>query len=300
VSDAEAGAGPKPFAGPAQNHRAALFYYMAGVGLLSLLDACIKDVATRYPTFEVAFLRYSAGVFVIGAVVAYVRPGWPSRQLIVVNGIRSGLAALLAVTFFFSLSALPLAEAVALSFISPAFMALFGTLILKEALARRVGVALAVGFLGVLVIIGGKLGQSTYGPLAIWGALAALVSAVVYALSLVLLRARAQHDPVVSIVLVLHVGAAALLALPALLVWRTPAPADTLIFAATGVFGTGGHLLIANAFARSQAGRLAPFEYTALIWAAGLGYLIFAEIPGLATILGALFIGASAWIARRD
>lgn len=284
---------------PESNHLAALLFYLAGVALLAVMDATIKDVATRYPTVEVAFLRYIAGLFVIGAVVAWLRPGWPSRELIVVNGLRSVLAALLAVTFFFSLSALPLAEAVALSFLSPTFLALFGAWLLKEHLSPRIGLALGVGFFGVLVIVGGKLGQSSYGPLALWGAAAALVSALLYALSLVLLRARARHDPIPLIVLVLHVGACLILLGPALWVWRTPNWHDGLIFAATGLCGTGGHLLLANAFARSQAGKLAPYEYTALIWAAGLGYACFGEVPGMATILGAIFIIASALMTER-
>ena len=284
---------------PEPNHLAALLFYLAGVGMLSIMDAAIKDVAARYPTFEVAFLRYVAGLLVIGAVVVWLRPGWPSRELIVVNGIRSVLAAVLAVTFFFSLSTLPLAEAVALSFLSPTFLALFGAWLLKEKLSPRIGIALGVGFVGVLVIVGGKLGQAAYGPLALLGAGAALVSAVVYALSLVLLRARARTDSIPLIVLVLHVGACLLLVGPALWVWRTPTWHDAAIFGATGLFGTGGHLLLANAFARSQAGKLAPYEYTALIWAASLGFAVFGEVPGLATILGAVFIVASALLAER-
>lgn len=284
---------------PEPNHKIGLLFYLGGVSLLSVMDATIKDVAARYPTFEVAFLRYTAGLVVIGAVVGWVRPGWPSRELIVVNSIRSVLGAVLAVTFFFALSALPLAETIALSFLSPTFLALFGAWLLKEHLSPRIGVALAVGFLGMLIIVGGKLGQATYGPLALLGAGAALISAVLYALSLVLLRARARTDPLPLIVLVLHIGACVLLMLPALWVWRTPTLQDAAIFGATGLLGTGGHLLLANAFARSQAAKLAPYEYTALIWAVGLGFAVFGEVPGLTTILGALFVVASAWMAER-
>lgn len=287
------------FQSPIQNHGAALLYYLGGVGLLSLLDATIKDVASRYPTFEVAFLRYALSIVLIGAIAAWLRPGWPSRELIGANMLRSAIMAALSITFFFSLTALPLAEAVALSFLSPAFLALFGAWLLKEKLNPRIGIALGVGFLGVMVIVGGKFGQANYGPLALLGAGAALISAVLYALSLVMLRARAQRDPIVSMLLVLNIGSTALLAVPALLVWKTPTPVDWLIFAAAAVFGTSGHLLLANAFARSQAGRLAPFEYTALIWASGLGLLVFGEAPGLTTIIGAGFIIVSALIAER-
>jgi len=287
------------FQRPIQNHGAALLYYLGGVSLLSLLDATIKDVAQRYPTFEVAFLRYAISIGLIAAVAVWMRPGWPSRELISANMLRSAIMAVLSVTFFFALTTLPLAEVVALSFLSPAFLALFGAWLLKEKLSPRIGIALGVGFLGVMVIVAGKFGQASYGPLALIGAGAALISAVLYALSLVMLRARAQRDPIVSMLLVLNIGCTALLAGPALLVWKTPTAVDWLIFSAAAVFGTAGHLLLANAFARSQAGRLAPFEYTALIWASGLGFLAFGEVPGLTTILGAGFIIASALIAER-
>ncbi len=111
-----------------------------------------------------------------------------------------------------------------------------------------------------------------------------------YALSMVLLRARATVDPIPLTVLVLHIAAMLILAIPAWWVWQTPTMTDALTFGAIGVLGVGGHLLLANAFARSQAGRLAALEYTALLWAAGLGYLFFAEVPGIATVVGALFI----------
>jgi drug/metabolite transporter (DMT)-like permease len=78
-----------------------------------------------------------------------------------------------------------------------------------------------------------------------------------------------------------------------------PAPSDLVRFAATGVLGTSGHLFLANAFARSEATRLAPFEYTSLIFAAGLGFVIFGEVPGLLTLAGAGFIIVSALIANR-
>ena len=277
----------------------ALLFYLAGVALLSVMDATIKDVAGRYPTPEVGFMRNVSGLVVISVICAILRPGWATRQMLFVNGIRSGLTAVLALTFFFSLAALPLAEAVALSFLSPTFLALFGAWLLKERLSPRIGVSLGVGFLGVLIIVSGQIGGRSYGPWALAGAACAFASAVIYALSMVLLKSRARTDPIPLIVLVLHLGTTLILLVPALLVWKVPPPRDLLVFSATGLLGVGGHLFLANAFARSQAARLAPFEYTALIWAAGIGYAVFGEVPGWATILGAVFIVASAIIANR-
>jgi drug/metabolite transporter (DMT)-like permease len=277
----------------------ALVLYTGGVGCLSMMDATVKLVASRYPIPQVSFLRYVMGTIVIGLIVVWLRPGWPSREMIRINGLRSVLTSVLALTFFFSLTALPLAEAVALSFLSPAFLALFAAWILKEHLSPRIGLALGVGFLGMLIIVGGKIGANTYGPLALTGACAAFASAILYALSMVLLRARASVDSIPLIVLVLHVGATVLLAGPAAYVWTPVSAGDLAIFGGIGVLGTGGHLLLANAFARAQAGRLAPLEYTALLWAAGLGYVFFSEVPGIATVVGALFIVASAVLSNR-
>ncbi len=280
-------------------HTTALLLYTAGVGFLSVMDATVKQVASRYPVAEVSFLRFATGTVVIAVIVAWIRPGWPSRQMISVNAIRSLLTVATSLTFFFALTALPLAETVALSFLSPAFLALFGAWLLKERLSPKIGLALGVGFAGMLVIVSGQIGATAYGPLALAGACATLAAAVFYALSMVLLRSRATLDPIPLTVLVLHIAAGLILALPAWWVWRTPTPSDALIFGAIGVLGVGGHLLLANAFARAQAGRLAALEYTALLWAAGLGYLFFAEAPAIATIVGAVFIVASAWLANR-
>lgn len=284
---------------PAPDHTQAALYYIAAVALFSIMDATVKDIAFRYPTVEVAFLRYFTGLIVIMLIIAVLRPGWPRREMVLVNGLRSSLTCLTALTFFFSLTALPLAEAVSLTFLSPCFLAVFGAWFLKERLSPRIGIALCVGFAGMLVITGGQIGRTAYGPWALAGALAALASAVVYALSMVMLRSRATTDSIPLIVLVLHAGTTALLTLPVLFVWHQPPLGDLMVFCAIGAMGTIGHLLMANAFARSQAGRLAPLEYTALLWASGLGFVFFGEVPGLATVAGALFIVASAVIANR-
>ena len=105
---------------------------IAAEGLLTLMDAMIKLLSTRYPTFEIAFLRFAFGM--VGAVAYWMwtRSGWPTRETTLYNGLRAVLGVLTATSFFFALSLLPLADAIALSFISPALTALMGMLILGE------------------------------------------------------------------------------------------------------------------------------------------------------------------------
>jgi drug/metabolite transporter (DMT)-like permease len=272
---------------------------IAAEGLLTLMDAMIKSLSPRYPTFEIAFLRYAFGM--IGAVVyaMWTRPGWPTRDATVHNGLRAGVIVLTATSFFYALSLLPLADAIAMSFISPVLTALMGALILGERLDWRIGVALAAGFLGMLLIVGGKLGSAGLGPEVLIGAAAVLFSAVGYSLNVIMLRHRATRDPLAQIILFQNVGPGLILLVPAIWVWVTPTLADLVQFAILGTIGVVAHTMLAHAFARIEAARLAPIGYVTLIWGVLLGFLFFGEIPGLATFAGAALIVVGTLITQR-
>ncbi len=272
---------------------------LVGIGLLSIMDAVIKEVAARYPVFEIAFLRFACGTLIMMALVSFTRPGWPSRETIVANAMRSVLVVVTATTFFYALGRLPLAETLALSFLAPVFIALLGMLILGERVDGRIVAGLAAGFAGMVVIVWGLARDGGSADIPLDGAMAALASAVSYAFAIVLLRARAQRDRTEIIVLFQNLGPLLILALPAAYVWKPPHADDLLLFLLIGLLGTAGHVLMAQAFARAEAARLAPLEYTALIWAAMLGYGFFGEVPGLATIAGALLIVAGSIVTAR-
>ena len=135
----------------------------------------------------------------------------------------------------------------------------------------------------------------------LWGALAILLSACTYSASNVLLRARAQRDPVLAIVLIQNLMPAAILAGPTAFVWTSPAAGEIRLLLCAGLLGVAGHLLLARAYAGAEAMRLAPLDYTALLWAVVFGFLAFAEVPSLWAVLGAALIlsGALAGSRRR-
>lgn len=271
---------------------------VSGIGLLSVMDSLIKQISDRFHTFEIAFLRYALGIVFAAAVVAFVRPGWPTRAALFINGSRSFIVAITATCFFYALSALPQAEAVALSFLSPIFLALFGILLLGEKANPRIWVALALGLVGMAVIVGPRL-SGNYSEQAMLGALAAFVSAITFALAMVLLRARARHDAISMIVFIQNVGPALILALPAGLVWEPLTGAEWGQFALIGALGTAGHLLLARAFALAEASALAPIEYTSLVWAIGLGYLFFHDLPTVWVLAGAVLIVIGTWVTGK-
>jgi S-adenosylmethionine uptake transporter len=270
----------------------------AGIAVLSIMDAVIKGMSAYYPTFQVAFLRFACGSLIVACVVAVMRPGWPNRESIIANAIRSVIAVVTAVSFFYALGQLPLAETLVLSFLSPMFIALFGLLMLKEKVDVRIIGAIVIGFAGTLIVVLGQTEEAN--AVRSWtGVAAALTSAVTYALSLVLLRQRAQRDKFLHIVVFQNIGPAVLVAPFAVFVWQPLDYAHLVWFMLMGLLGFMGHMLMVTAYAKAEAARLAPLEYTALIWAVLIGYGAFSEIPTWATLGGGILIVGAAMLTSR-
>jgi drug/metabolite transporter (DMT)-like permease len=272
---------------------------IAAEGLLTLMDALIKSLSARYPTLEIAFLRYLFGLVGAVAYVAWVRPGWPTRETTIHNSLRALLIVVIATSFFFALARLPLADAIALSFISPVLTALLGAMVLGERLDWRIAVALVAGLAGMLLIVGGSLGSAGASTEVVIGAIAVFISAIGYAVNIIILRHRAMRDPLAHIVLFQHLGPALILAVPGLLVWTPPALPDLGIFAVIGTIGVIAHTMLAHAFARLEAARVAPLQYVTLVWGVLFGFLFFREVPGLATVAGAVLIVLGTLISQR-
>lgn len=290
-----------PHPSPSPHH--AILYSLAGIGVLTGMDVLIKLVGVRYPTFELAFLRYVFGSLCAVCLWVYLRPPLLSWQATRINIGRGLIVSVSATCFFFTLQTLPLAEAVAFSFLSPLFLALFGALLLGERIGVYTFIGLVCGLAGMGVMVFG-LGQEsavTFSLSGVYllGAIAGLVSALTYALALVLLRQRAQQDALITIVTFQNIVPCCVLAIPAMMVWQPVGYGDLLLFLLIGAMGVGGQILLANAFKRAEAARLAPFEYTALIYASVFGFAFFGEIPGLATLLGAGLIILGSTIAMR-
>ena len=288
---------PAPLAAPSLGRT--VLVAVAAEGMLTLMDALIKLLSARYPALQIAFLRFGFGLIGAAAYAAWRPPGWPTREAVLHNGVRAVIIVVTATTFFFALARLPLADAIALSFIAPVMTAVFGVSLLGERLDWRIGVALAAGLAGMLLIVGGKLGGAGLDRDAAIGAVAVVVSAVGYALNVVVLRHRATRDPISQIVLFQNLGPALLLAVPVLWVWTPLTLGDAALFALLGTIGVTAHTMLAHAFARIEATRLAPVGYVTLVWGVVFGLVFFAEVPGLATVAGATLIVLGTVLTQR-
>jgi S-adenosylmethionine uptake transporter len=260
-----------------------------GVAILSCMDATMKEVSAAYPIGQVVGLRYASGAFF--ALLAFLLLGGarPTFDAVKRNLVRAVVMLLTAVTFFTAIARLPLAVAIALTFMAPLLMALLGRLILKEPIAPRALGAIAVGFLGVVVIARGQqVSQAeSFDPL---GISAALACAFFYALSLVLMRKQSAKDSALTIVTLSNILALILMAPVVAVQWQPPTMGHLGAFALAGFLGTCGHLCMAWAYSRAHAGKLGIMEYTAFLWGALLGYAFFAEVPTVWTFGGAAMI----------
>ena len=205
-------------------------------------------------------------------------PGWPTREATLHNGLRALLIVVIATSFFFALARLPLADAIALSFISPVLTALLGALLLGERLDWRIAVALAAGLAGMLLIVGGSLGSAGTSTEVLIGAAAVLISAVGYALNIIMLRHRATRDPLAQIVLFQNLGPGADpgRSRPAGVDAAERCPTSRCL-RCSAPSGVTAHTMLAHAFARIEAARLAPVGYVTLVWGVLFGFLFFAR-----------------------
>ena len=238
-------------------------------------------------------------MFLSGALYLPGRRGWPSRPTMKIHVIRGLLSTVMGFLFFWGLGRVPLAQAIALAFISPLIALFLAAALLKERVGKRTVAASVVAFCGVMVIFIGQA-QADLGREATIGSLAILASAVCYALNIIIMRRQAlvagPNEIAFFQSLIVTLVLAALV--PIVGVELPPADQWPWIFLAA-LLATSSLLLLSWAYARAEASYLAATEYTSFLWAALLGWLFFAESVSPFTLAGAVMIVAGCFLAAR-
>ena len=270
----------------------------AGIGTFSLMDAAMKDLSLSIGAYNAVLWRNLAGTLIAGTLFVTTGQGWPARGNLRLHLWRSFIVAGMAVSFFWALARLPLAEAIGLSFIAPVIALYLAAIMLGEKIGREAILASIAGLAGVAVILYGKF-SGHYSSNAMWGALAVLFSAVLFAYNLILARQQAQAAGPIEIAFFQNLLTASVLALaaPWFLAPLVTAKIPMLLTAASlAIFSL---LLMSWAYARAEAQILIPVEYTAFVWAVLFGWVFFDEPVTLTTLAGtALIIGGSLIAAR--
>lgn len=262
-------------------------YIMAGVLCLTISDSLAKWLGATYSPVQLLFLRglLATPVLVVLVVVLGGRPALRTRHLDI-HLLRGFLNVVSASCFYLSLTMLPLAEVTAIAFSAPLLVAIISVVFLDEKVSLGGWGALLVGFAGVLLIV---RPSPQHMP---WAAMLPLITALGYAVMMVSARRINVRESMPTTMLYIALGQVFFAGLPQAWVWEPVQTGHFAGFMGLAIFSTLGLGLITQAFRVAPASIVAPFDYSGLIWATLLGWLIWHEAPSFWFYAGAFLITA--------
>ncbi|MEQ1497372.1 MAG: DMT family transporter [Novosphingobium sp.] len=285
-----------------QSHHHHLMPFIAvatGIASFSVMDALMKGASLEVGAYNAMLWRSLLGAAVMVPLWKFLGGRWPRRDALRLHALRGLNGAIMATTFFYGLKFLPLAEAMAISFIAPLIALYLAAVLLGEKIGNRAIFASVLGLAGVVVIAGARLGQGGYSSQAAWGIAAILGSAVLYAWNLILQRQQAQLAAPTEVATFQALFSSLFLGL--LAPWLAVQPSQEVVGLVSGsaVLAAISLMLISWGYAREETQVLLPLEYSAFIWAAIMGWLMFDEGLSLPSVTGAVLIVIGCWIAAK-
>ena len=273
--------------------------------LFACMSVLVRYLGERYPVGQVVFFRSAWAILPVlviyawrGELEAAIRTGRPFAH------VGRGLTAVGAMFCnFSSLARLPVVDATAISFVSPLITVALSAVVLKERVRIYRWTAVIVGFIGVLVMLAPRLdiGQSAAAATGAVGAALGLMGAFFSAGSTVQTRALTASETTSSIVLYFSLFCAigGLLTWP--FGWVTPTWPELAALVTIGVFGGLAHILLTESYRHAPASLVAPFDYTSMLWALLLGFVVFGEVPSWLVFIGAgIITGAGLFVIWRE
>lgn len=267
---------------------------VAGIAILPAMDAIAKHLAGHLPVLEIAWARF---LFYTLALLPFAlrqhkgtlwQPARPGLQL-----LRGSLMAFSALSFFYAIKHMPLADSMAVFFIYPFVILVGSALLLREPVGLMRWAMVLVGFAGTVLVVRPSLGTISIGvPFA-------FASGLAYAGSMLVTRKLGSHDPALVTSALSALLGAVVYTLIVPVVWVTPAPADWPLMVLMGFIAAIGHFMIVHAHRLASAAQLAPFGYTEIVSAILIGFLVFGDIPAPIVWLGIALITVSGVAAMR-
>lgn len=261
----------------------------------SAMNGVIRHLSAGIHPFEIAFFRNLFGVAALTPMLARQGLAPLRTRKLPLHALRGAFNAVAMLSFFLAISMTPLADVAALSFTAPLFASLGAVVVLRETMGPRRWIGLLIGFLGALVILRPGIDAVSLGAVLV------IVSSAAWAMALLVIKVLGRTES--SLTTTLYAG---LFLMPASLLaatffWTWPTLAELLWLVLVGVLGSATQLAVAQAFRDGEATAILPMDFTKLIWSSLIGYLAFAEIPVIWTLLGGCLIFASVvYIAYRE
>jgi len=263
--------------------------------LFSVMHASIKYMSSSLHPFEIAFFRNLFGLIVIAPW--FIRYGLEplKTKKIKLHMARSFFNVIAMLSFFYSLSIAPLADVASLAFTAPLFASILAVIFLKEIIGIKRIIAIILGFIGAIIVIDPVYSSINNGHIL------TLLSASVWSISLIIIKILGRTESSVTITSYMVIIMIPLSGIAAFFYWETPTINDLIFLLIIGVSGTAAQMLLAQALRQGDTSIIMPFDFLKLIWAVGIGYLFFFEVPSLNTWLGSIIIFLSTlYIAYRE
>ena len=272
-----------------------IMYMLAATLLFSVMGATARYVSVRIHPFEVVFFRIAFGfVLLLPLVLGYGLKHFHTNHFGLHVARAAGHVTEMLI-YFFGLTMIQYAQVQALTFTTPLFATLLAVMILRERIQLRGMAALAIGFIGAMIVIRPGIVPVDTGSLLI------LISALGWSGVILIVKRLTRTDSSLTITAWMVVLKSPMALIPALFVWVWPTWTELCWLAVAGITGTVGQLAVTQAFRVADMTAVMPFDFTKLIWATALGFLVFDEIPSIWTWVGGSVIFAGAlYIALRE
>lgn len=274
--------------------RGAFWMVVAGF-LLSVAAAAVRYLSHSMDPFQISFFRAFFGIFFMLPWIAKVGV----RRLIQVDHRKYFLRGVLSVTAMFcwfgGLALIPIAEVTAISFTMPLFASIAAAFVLGETMRLHRWVALAIGFVGMLIIVRPGLTEISLGVMLI------LAQSICVAGTTMVIKIASRTDPPDLIATLQVVYMTPLALAPAIFFWRWPTAAELALAIVIAGVSTWAQRALSRAYLATEASALQPFDFLRLPIAIALGWMVFSELPDLWTWIGASVIfGSSVFVVRRE
>ena len=299
-----------------QNTKNGIILLLVGVALVSVQDVLMKLLSATFPIHQILVIRYAMALLLFGWLVAIVGDiGKLRTKNLKIQLIRGTLAFLAGISYYLALAVVPLADTVALFFTAPLFVSIFGYFFFGEEVGRYRWMAVAVGFIGMLIMI--RPGAGTFQLVAMF----AVLSAVFYAFSLLLIRKAGSTESAVALSLysmVCNLLGNSVMAIGFALGWFSSIPFPSSVDFLTRAWVVPGNIELAlilgisvitviafytitEAYRIASPSLLSVFEYSALFWGVSWGILVWKDYPDSVSLIGIiLMVGAGLFTIVRE
>jgi drug/metabolite transporter (DMT)-like permease len=276
------------------NLRGALWVIASGA-MFTLVSVFIRLSAAELDSVQVSFFRAAFGLLFIVPVLIRLRMNPFATPRLGQHFSRAFIGTVSMVCGFYAAAHLPIADSTSIGFSAPLFITMIAALFMGETVRWRRWTATIIGFLGVLIMV--RPGGEVLKP----AALVAVGGALLTSIAAMMVKRLSAHEPAVRVLATFGIFSTLFMIVPAILVWRWPSPLVWLFLAALGLCATIGQYFWVRGYAIAQASAVAPFDYLRMPLSVLMGFLVFAELPTIWTLVGTLIIaGSGLYIAYRE